>query len=108
MDAAIADYAQAIKIDPKLSQPYNDRGVAERDQGNDDKAIADYSRAIELNPTDDQAYYNRAIARDDKGDVEGAHRLRRQRHQARFEVHRGLRHLRGDQTGQGRLGRRHC
>jgi Tfp pilus assembly protein PilF len=49
-DRAIADFTQAIQLDPKSTQAYVNRGFAYDDKGDDDRAIADYSQAIQLDP----------------------------------------------------------
>ncbi|MBI2900173.1 MAG: tetratricopeptide repeat protein, partial [Planctomycetes bacterium] len=71
-DAAIADYTQAIEIDPRNLFAYNNRGVARSVQGRIDDAIADYTKAIEIDPRDTTAYHNRGKARTDKADLDGA------------------------------------
>ena len=48
-DKAIADYTEAMRLDPKLADAYCGRGGAYV-KGDCDKAIADYSEAIRLNP----------------------------------------------------------
>jgi tetratricopeptide (TPR) repeat protein len=45
-DRAIADYSEAIRLDPKYASAYNNRGTACRAKGDNDRAIADYSEAI--------------------------------------------------------------
>ena len=49
-DGAIADYDQAIKLDPKDAFPYQVRSLVRREKGDIDGAIADYNRGIALNP----------------------------------------------------------
>ena len=49
-DKAIADYDQAIRLDPKYAMAYNNRGHAWYAKEEYDKAIADYDKAIELDP----------------------------------------------------------
>jgi len=49
-DSAIADYNEAIRLDPKYADAYYDRGNAYFDQNEYDLAIADYNEAIRLNP----------------------------------------------------------
>ncbi len=56
---AMADYARAIKLDPKNSDAYNNRGSEKEDAGDLDGAMADYNHAIEANPKDLFPYYNR-------------------------------------------------
>jgi tetratricopeptide (TPR) repeat protein len=67
-DKAIAQYTEAIRLDPKLTGAYYNRGFAYDKLGEHDKAIADFSEAIRLNPRDAGAYYNRGIAYQKKGD----------------------------------------
>jgi tetratricopeptide (TPR) repeat protein len=57
VDQQIADYSQAISLDPTLAKAYLARGVAYMRQGNNsDAAIADFSKAIELAPDWASAY----------------------------------------------------
>ena len=49
-DKAIADYTEAIRLDPKFVIAYYNRGVAWRKKKECDKAIADYTEAIRLDP----------------------------------------------------------
>jgi tetratricopeptide (TPR) repeat protein len=71
-DKAIADYTQAIQIDPNFATAYYNRASAYGMKTEYDKAIADYTRAIELNPGITGAYNNRGIAYFDKGDYDRA------------------------------------
>src|ERR1700687_4507232 len=71
-DHAIADYNQAISLNPKNPIFYNNRGIAYRNKDDFDRAIADYNQAISLNPRDHDAYYNRGIAYRNKGDIDHA------------------------------------
>lgn len=45
-DRAIADYTQAITIDPNLVQAYNKRGLTYHKLGRYEEALADYTQAI--------------------------------------------------------------
>ena len=47
-DQAIADFDEAIALDPQDALAYANRGYAYYNLGDDDKAIADYERALEL------------------------------------------------------------
>ena len=49
-DRAIADYDEAIRLDPRYAVAYYNRGVAYCDKGDYDRAIADYNEAIRLDP----------------------------------------------------------
>ena len=74
LDRAIADFNEAIRLDPdpKDARAYNNRGHAWRNKGDLDRAIADYSEAIRLDPKFARAYYNRGFAWRDKGDLDRA------------------------------------
>jgi len=72
LDRAIADYTQAIKLDPKFVQAYAIRGYTFSQQGRYDRAIADYTQAIKLDPKLVQVYVNRARAYRLKGDIDRA------------------------------------
>ena len=48
---AIADFTQAIKLDPKNIKAYNGRGVAYELNGKLDPAIQDFTTAIKINPS---------------------------------------------------------
>ena len=50
LDAAIACYNKAIKLDPKFARAHNNLGIALNDKGQLDEAIASYRKAIELDP----------------------------------------------------------
>ena len=47
---AIADYDEAIKLNPTNFDIYISRGLIYEAKGDKDRAIADYSEAIKLNP----------------------------------------------------------
>ena len=49
-DKAIADYNEAIRLDPTYAAAYNNRGNAWTEKKEYDKAIADYNEAIRLDP----------------------------------------------------------
>jgi tetratricopeptide (TPR) repeat protein len=49
LDSAIADFTDAIKLEPKLASAYNSRGIARRRKADNDLAIADFNEAINLN-----------------------------------------------------------
>jgi tetratricopeptide (TPR) repeat protein len=59
-DRGIADFNEAIRLDPSLAEPYNNRGVAYQDKGDYDRAVADFSEAITIDPSHAAiAYRNR-------------------------------------------------
>ena len=71
-DLAIADFNEAIQLDPELALSYYRRGNVYRAKGDNDLAIADYDQAIRLDPKDAAAYSNRGVAYYGKGDNDRA------------------------------------
>lgn len=69
--AAIADYSQALRLQPGYFEAHFDRGLAEMQAGKDEQAISDFSAAIRLKP-DADAYYYRATAYKQLGDKNDA------------------------------------
>jgi tetratricopeptide (TPR) repeat protein len=56
---AIADYSNAIALDPSNALALSSRGQLSEAKGDLDGAMADYTRAVELNPNDASALSNR-------------------------------------------------
>ena len=71
-DLVIEDLTQAIRIDPRHAESYNNRGNAYREKSDFDRAIADFTEAIRLNPNHAEAYNNRGVAYVNKGDLDRA------------------------------------
>ena len=69
---AIADYNEAIRLNPTFAKGYYNRGLAKSELGDKQGAIADYNEAIRLNPTYANAYYNRGTVKFNLGDKQGA------------------------------------
>jgi YidC/Oxa1 family membrane protein insertase len=61
-DSAIADYIEALRLDPKYANAYNNRGNAYRSKNDYDRAIADYNETIRLDPKHAIGYNNRGVA----------------------------------------------
>ena len=61
-DRAVADYSEAIRLNPSFAQAYDGRGSAYRDKGDFDRAVADLNEAIRLNPSYARAYHDRGTA----------------------------------------------
>jgi tetratricopeptide (TPR) repeat protein len=72
LDGAMADYNQAIQLDPKYSAAYDNRGNLRRQKGDLSGALADTNQAISLNPKNAIACFNRAKVKEAKGDLDGA------------------------------------
>ena len=53
MDAAVADYDEAIRLDPQYPEAYFNRAVVRSDQGDAAGAIADLEIGARLAPGDD-------------------------------------------------------
>jgi lipoprotein NlpI len=69
-DRAIADFDQAIRLDPKMSDAFRERGAAYMDEQDCDRAFADMNKAIELNPRDGAAFSNRSRCWRARGDLD--------------------------------------
>jgi len=61
LDGAIADYDQAIRLNPADHFAFNNRANAWRDKGDLDRAIADYTEALRLDPGYTAVYINRGL-----------------------------------------------
>jgi len=63
IDRAIADYDDALRLDPKLADIFNTRGELHRSKGDRPRALADFGTALKLNPQHAAARGNfRALA----------------------------------------------
>ncbi len=71
-DRAIADYNEAIRLNPQLALAFNSRGNAWAEKKEYDHAIADYNEAIRLNPQYSHAFSNRGNAWSYKKDYDRA------------------------------------
>ena len=58
---AIADFNEAIRLNPQYAFAFNNRGAAYQVVGDYTHAIADFSEAIRLNPQHANSFYNRGI-----------------------------------------------
>jgi tetratricopeptide (TPR) repeat protein len=67
-DSAIANYGQAIKLNPRSSFALHHRGGAYYFKKDYDRALADYSEAIRLNPKYFEAFNDRGLVYEAKGD----------------------------------------
>ena len=67
-DGAIADYGQALRLDPSDPDYLNSRAAAYEAKKDIDRALADYNEAIKTSPNSIYAYNNRGAAYQKKGD----------------------------------------
>ena len=72
LERAIADFDQAIRLDPKNGAAYDNRANALDARGDRDGALRDYTSALRLNPQNSYAYVNRGSLRMEQGDFTGA------------------------------------
>ena len=94
-DRALADYMEAIRLDPNYAQAFIDRGVSYYLKGDFEKAVADSSEAIRLNTTNSAAFSNRAAAysklkREDLALADDNEAIRRSPDMADYYDNRGL------------------
>jgi lipoprotein NlpI len=111
--AAIADYDESIKLEPKNALALNNRGTARSETGDTDAAIADFSAAIKLNPRFASAYFNRANAYATKGEAERAiadytAALKHNRRNVNAYIARGALYLAGGAPAKARDDMRHA
>jgi tetratricopeptide (TPR) repeat protein len=68
-DVALADFDEAIRLDPRSATARTSRGNLLGDKGENDKAIADYDAAIRIDPKLAPAFSNRGLTYLVKGDA---------------------------------------
>jgi tetratricopeptide (TPR) repeat protein len=71
-DSAIADFTEAIRLDPNYKHAYENRGTAYQKKGDNDRAIADFTEAIRLDSKSAFAYNGRGYAYKNKADYDHA------------------------------------
>ena len=110
-DRAMADFSEAIRIDPSNALAYNNRALSWRAKGDPARAVADFTAAIKIDPLprSDLAgpghvniYSNRGLAWQAAGDLDRALADFDQAHPARPQGFRGLQPPRRRLAGQGR------
>jgi tetratricopeptide (TPR) repeat protein len=69
---AIANYSEALAIDPNSSRAYNGRGVARQSKGDLTGAAKDFTQALTLNPQDAAAFDGRGNVEVAKNDLDAA------------------------------------
>ena len=71
-DRAIADYNEAIRLDPKSALAFRTGASLMQTKATYDRAITDFNEAIRLDPKSAHAFRNRGIAYGGKGDIDRA------------------------------------
>jgi tetratricopeptide (TPR) repeat protein len=71
-DKAIADYSEALRLDPKSAIAFFGRAEVYRLKDERDQAIRDYSAGIRIDPGYATAYYFRGVLYEEKGAKERA------------------------------------
>jgi tetratricopeptide (TPR) repeat protein len=64
---ALADYGEAIRLNPAEAEAYNNRGLTYHALGQHEAALAEYDQAIRINPAFAKAYNNRGTTYDALG-----------------------------------------
>jgi tetratricopeptide (TPR) repeat protein len=68
-ELAIADFDEAIKIDPKDAAALDGRGKANLARGQYDRAIVDFSELLRIAPVNDRAFNERGMAQLNRGEL---------------------------------------
>jgi tetratricopeptide (TPR) repeat protein len=71
-DAAIADYSEAIRVNPSNAQAWTNRGARLQRKKEYQRAIDDHTQAIRLDPNHKDAWYNRGNVYQEMGNKERA------------------------------------
>ena len=72
IDRAIADFTEAIRLNPRFTDAYIERGLLHDERGDFDRAIADFTQAINLDRTRDRSYFLRGQSLTKKGQFDSA------------------------------------
>ena len=71
LEEAIAEYGEAIRLDPWLALAHMNRGLVHKSLGGYLRAMQDYDEAIQLDPVYALAYMNREVAYSDLASMHG-------------------------------------
>ena len=72
LDVALADFDQAIALDPRIAQIWLDKGIVLARMGRPDSALACFDEAVRIKPDFVPAWNNRGGMKLQKGDPAGA------------------------------------
>ena len=67
IEEAMKDYDEAVKLDPRCTEAYNNRGLAKSHMGKHEEAIKDFDQALESDPKTAVAYHSRGITKAEMG-----------------------------------------
>jgi Tfp pilus assembly protein PilF len=70
VDGAIADYTEAIRLEPRAAEVYHHRGGAWMSKGDNDRAIADVTEALRLAPKSVETLHLRGALWFNQGDFD--------------------------------------
>jgi tetratricopeptide (TPR) repeat protein len=102
-DRAVADYNEAIRLDPGYALAYNHRGSSYHFKADYDRAIADFSEAIRIDPKSAFAYGRPRRQLQQQGRIRPGHRRFERRDPARPELGVRLHQPRLQLQQQGRM-----
>jgi tetratricopeptide (TPR) repeat protein len=71
-DNALADFTEAVRLDPTFAIAFYARGHARSEKRQFDTAIADFTEAVRLQPRFEDAYFARAFARNEMNQFDDA------------------------------------
>jgi tetratricopeptide (TPR) repeat protein len=71
-ERAIADFSEAIRLDPKAAYAFYNRGHAWRAKGDISRALSDFEAVIKVDPTYVAAYTSRGLVYEAKGERDRA------------------------------------
>jgi tetratricopeptide (TPR) repeat protein len=71
-ETAIADYTEAIRLDPNFRDAYHARGYAYYNKKDYDRAIADFTQSIRIDPNNEGSYIQRGNSYLNKNDYDRA------------------------------------
>jgi tetratricopeptide (TPR) repeat protein len=71
-DLALADYEEAIRLDPRNAAAYDNRAMMLQNKGDRSEAMKDFNEAIRLNPRHALAYCNRGFLFYAEGEIDPA------------------------------------
>ena len=72
MKAAISDFSEALKLDPRATDALYNRGAAYALIGQTNYALADFAHVLELAPSDSDTLFYRALIYVNQGKIEAA------------------------------------